>query len=224
MQKIFEPFFHAAYLITVITLGIQMIRLSYGRRYFRLFGAMAIILGTGDSFHLIPRVYALLTSGLAANYAILGAGKFITSITMTIFYVILYEVWKERFKTESAKGLDLLIYILAAVRIVLCLLPGNGWLSFEPSLFYGILRNVPFAILGAIIMYLLYSSGKKGSDKDFVNLSYGVFFSFLFYVPVVLFAGTAPLVGMLMIPKTLAYVYIVFTGYSALGQYQLEKA
>lgn len=224
MQKIFEPFFHAAYLITVITLGVQMIRLSEGRRYFRLFGAMAIILGSGDSFHLIPRVYALLTTGLAANYQILGAGKFITSITMTIFYVILYKVWKERFQVKSARGLDLSIYFLASVRIVLCLLPGNGWLSSNPSLFYGILRNIPFAVLGGIIMYLLYSSGKRANDRDFVNLSIGVFFSFLFYVPVVLFAGTAPLVGMLMIPKTLAYVYIVFTGFSQLGQYQLEKA
>jgi hypothetical protein len=224
MQKIFEPIFHAAYLITVITLGVRMIRLSEGQRYFILFGAMAIILGSGDSFHLIPRVYALLTTGLAANYSILGAGKFITSITMTIFYVILYKVWKERFQIQSARGLDLTIYLLAAVRIVLCLLPGNGWLSPDPSLFYGILRNIPFAILGGIIMYLLYSSGKRENDRDFVNLSIGVFFSFLFYVPVVLFAGTAPLVGMLMIPKTLAYVYIVFTGFSQLGQYQLEKA
>ncbi|ETA79465.1 hypothetical protein [Youngiibacter fragilis] len=224
MQKIFEPFFHAAYLITVIALGIQMIRLYEGRRYFILFGSMAVILGFGDSFHLIPRVYALLTTGLAENYAILGAGKFITSITMTIFYVILYEVWKERFRTKPANGLDLSIYLLAAVRVVLCLFPGNGWLSPEPSLFYGILRNIPFAVLGAIIMYLLHSSGKRSNDRDAINLSYGVFFSFLFYVPVVLFAGTAPLVGVLMVPKTIAYLYIVFTGYGQLGQYHLEKA
>lgn len=224
MQKIFEPFFHFAYLITVITLGVQMIRLSDDRKYFTLFGAMAIILGLGDSFHLIPRVYALMTSGLAANYAILGAGKFITSITMTIFYVLLYKVWKERFQIKSVRILDLTVNMLAVVRILLCLLPGNGWLSSEPSLVYGIVRNIPFAILGAIIMYLLYTSGKKSNDRDFINLSYGVFFSFLFYVPVVLFAAGAPLVGMLMIPKTLAYVYIVFTGYRQLGNYELEKA
>ncbi|MFP4551784.1 MAG: hypothetical protein ACLFNT_13325 [Spirochaetales bacterium] len=37
--------------------------------------------------------------------------------------------------------------------------------------------------------------------------------SFLFYVPVVLFASRYPLIGALMIPKTLACVWIVGNGY-----------
>ena len=55
-------------------------------------GLMAVLLGTGDSFHLVPRVYALWTDGLEANAAALGTGKFITSITMTVFYLILYYI------------------------------------------------------------------------------------------------------------------------------------
>lgn len=43
-------------------------------------GIMAIILGAGDAFHLIPRAYALLTTGLEANAVALGIGKLITSI------------------------------------------------------------------------------------------------------------------------------------------------
>ena len=39
------------------------------------------------------------------------------------------------------------------------------------------------------------------------------FFIFGFYIPVVLFADVIPLLGMLMIPKTCAYVWIVFMGY-----------
>ena len=37
--------------------------------------------------------------------------------------------------------------------------------------------------------------------------------SFLFYIPVVLWADTLPMIGMLMIPKTLAYVWVVWMGY-----------
>lgn len=37
--------------------------------------------------------------------------------------------------------------------------------------------------------------------------------SFGFYIPVVLFADTIPVVGMLMIPKTCAYVWTVLIGY-----------
>lgn len=51
---------------------------------------MAVTLGAGDAFHLIPRAVALCTTGLDSFTAALGIGKWITSITMTIFYVLLY--------------------------------------------------------------------------------------------------------------------------------------
>ena len=96
MQAIVETLFDTAYLISVITLGIRMIRGSRGERQFWLFGWMAVVLGAGDSFHLVPRALALCTTGLE-NYTVpLGLGKWITSVTMTIFYVLLYYVWRPR--------------------------------------------------------------------------------------------------------------------------------
>lgn len=55
MQAIFETLFDIIYLLTVITLGILMIRASKGRKQYSLYGAMAVILGCGDAFHLVPR-------------------------------------------------------------------------------------------------------------------------------------------------------------------------
>ena len=45
MQAIFESIFDILYLITVITLGITMIRKSNGNAQFKLFGIMAVVLG-----------------------------------------------------------------------------------------------------------------------------------------------------------------------------------
>ena len=42
--------------------------------------------------------------------------------------------------------------------------------------------------------------------------------SFSFYIPVVLWANTIPMIGMLMIPKTCAYIWTVLIGYSAMKQ------
>ena len=42
------------------------------------------------------------------------------------------------------------------------------------------------------------------------------FFFFAFYIPVVLWADVVPMIGMLMIPKTCAYVWTVLIGYSAM--------
>ena len=64
MQAIAETLFDVVYLVTVITMGIVMITKNQGNRQYRLFGIMAIVLGAGDSFHLIPRAVALYHDGL----------------------------------------------------------------------------------------------------------------------------------------------------------------
>ncbi len=152
MQAIVETLFDAVYLISVITIGIIMIRGSKGNHQFRLLGWMAVVLGVGDSFHLVPRALALCTTGLE-NYTVpLGVGKWITSVTMTVFYVLLYYVWRQRYQIKGKQGLTAAMYILAGLRIILCMMPQNRWLSAEAPLSWGIYRNIPFALLG-FIMY-----------------------------------------------------------------------
>ena len=219
MQAIMEPIFHVVYLTTVIILGIKMLIKSKENQYFKLFGLMSIILGIGDSFHLLPRIYALLTTGLENHAASLGFGKLITSITMTVFYLILYKIWKIRFDVKVSKTLDIVMYVLAGLRIVLCLFPQNQWFVSNPPVSWGIYRNIPFTIMGIIIIYLLYSYGVKNKDRDYKNLGIAVLLSFLFYTPVVLWASENFFVGMLMIPKTLAYVWVILIGYKEFKEF-----
>ena len=216
MQAIVETAFDAVYLISVITIGILMIRGSKGDRQFRLFGWMAVVLGAGDSFHLVPRALALCTTGLE-NYTVpLGLGKWITSVTMTVFYVLLYYVWRQRYKITGLIGITAAVYILSAVRVALCMMPQNQWLSAESPLSWGIYRNIPFALLGLLIIVLFYRSAKEQNDKAFRWMWLTIVLSFGFYIPVVLWADTIPMIGMLMIPKTCAYVWTVLIGYSAM--------
>ena len=49
-----------------------------------MFGIMAVLLGSGDAFHLVPRAVALCTTGLENFTVQMGLEKWITSITMTI--------------------------------------------------------------------------------------------------------------------------------------------
>ena len=107
MRAIIETVFDIFYLVTVLTVGIRMIRGSKNNPQFRLFGLMAVVLGAGDSFHLVPRALALCTTGLE-NYAVpLGLGKWITSVTMTVFYVLLYYVWRKRYQIKGQKDLTI---------------------------------------------------------------------------------------------------------------------
>ena len=216
MQAVFETLFDAVYLVTVVTLGILMIRGSRGRRQYLLFGVMAVTLGCGDAFHLIPRAVALCTTGLANYTAALGVGKLITSVTMTAFYVLLYYVWRSRYQVEGRRELTAAVWALAVIRVLLCLMPQNAWTSPDAPLIWGVYRNIPFAILGAVIVVLFYLSAKEKQDAAFRHLWLTVVLSFACYIPVVLFADAVPVVGMLMIPKTCAYVWTVLIGFNAM--------
>ena len=216
MQAIVETLFDAVYLFSVISIGVLMIRGSRGNRQFRLFGWMAVVLGAGDSFHLIPRAMALCTTGLE-NYTVpLGLGKWITSITMTVFYVLLYYVWRQRYQIKGQRILTASVYFLAGMRIALCMLPQNQWLSAEAPLSWGIYRNIPFALLGLLVIVLFYHSAKEDGDRAFRWMWLTIVLSFGFYIPVVLWVDTVPMIGMLMIPKTCAYVWTVLIGYFAM--------
>ena len=206
MQAIVETIFDTVYLFSVITIGILMIRKSKGNRQFTMFGIMAVILGGGDAFHLIPRAAALCTTGLENFTVQLGLGKWITSVTMTIFYVVLYHIWRERYQIKGYKAATAAIYGLAGLRIVLCMMPQNAWLSADSPLSWGIYRNIPFALMGLIIIVLFYKSAKENNDSSFRWMWLTIVLSFAFYIPVVLLADVIPMIGMLMIPKTCAYV------------------
>lgn len=216
MQAVFETAFDIVYLITVITLGIVMLKNSRGKKQYILFGIMAVVLGCGDAFHLVPRAIALCTTGLADYTVALGIGKLITSITMTIFYLLLYYVWRQRYQIKEQKNITSIVWFLSIARIILCLFPQNEWTSAAPSLAWGIYRNIPFALLGLVIVIFFYRSARQNADKPFANLWLTIVISFACYLPVVLFAEIYPLVGILMIPKTCAYVWTVLIGYLAL--------
>ena len=81
---------------------------------------------------------------------------------------------------------------------------------------WGIYRNIPFAMLGLLVIVLFYRSAKEQGDRAFRWTWLTIVLSFGFYIPVVLWADAVPAIGMLMIPKTCAYVWTVLIGYFAM--------
>lgn len=213
MQAIAETLFDIVYLVSVVTIGILMIKGCKGNIQYKLFGIMAVMLGLGDAFHLVPRAIALCTTGLEDYTVALGIGKLITSVTMTVFYILLYYVWRLRYHVEGKRNLTVAVYVLSLVRVVLCMFPQNEWTSANAPLSWGIYRNIPFALLGLLVILLFYKSAKESNDRSFRFMWLTIVLSFGFYIPVVLWADTIPLIGMLMIPKTCAYVWTVVIGY-----------
>lgn len=205
MPALPESIFDICYLVFAIVSGILLLKKSKGRKYVRIFGIMTLLLGCGDALHLVPRVLNYWTDG---DYtAALGIGKLVTSITMTLFYILIEYARRDRYKIAGEKGVLASVWILGIIRIALCCFPQNGWTSAEPSLLWGILRNIPFALLGILTVVLWLRSAKNDTPLKLMWLA--ITLSFLFYIPVVLFAQTMPMIGMLMLPKTCMYVWMI---------------
>lgn len=199
-MKYGESLFDIAYLVFAILCGLSICRFERDRLG-RWLGASALILGLGDAFHLVPRVMNYFTE--ADLTAWLGAGKCVTSITMTLFYVCLFAAWRAAYR-EKADGLGIWVGVLAALRIGLCLFPQNRWLTNDGPLSWSVIRNVPFVLLGAIMVWLFFR--KRREIEAFCWIWLYILLSFLFYIPVAVGAGAVPILGMLMLPKTICYV------------------
>ena len=141
---------------------------------------------------------------------------------MTVFYVLLYYVWRERYEVKGQKSLTVAVYTLSVARVILCMMPQNQWLTDRSPLIWGICRNIPFALLGILVIVLFYCSAEERGDKAFGWMWLTIVLSFGFYIPVVLWAEAVPMIGMLMIPKTCAYVWTVMIGYNAMKK-ELRK-
>ncbi len=206
-----ESIFDTLYLLFDFIAGI--IFLVHGREQsiFYYWALLAFALGAGDAVHLIPRVEMHLKGRNDKTEAKLGIGTFVTSLTMTAFYLILYVIWKKLFPgIEPPKTMIVILFGCAIGRMFICVLPQNKWIS-GGNRKMSIARNIPFAVVGIIMIYLFALSGNT-NNYGLQWMSVAIFFSFLFYFPVVIWAKKKPMLGALMLPKTMMYIWMLAMG------------
>lgn len=218
MQKIMEPTFEILYLVAGLCISIYILIKSKKRLPYILFGIMGLVLVFGDSFHLVPRIINALELGNETIDYYLGIGKLITSITMTVFYVILFWFFKLRYKEKTSLALDFGIYVLAIIRIALCLLPFNEWTNKNAPYMWGIYRNIPFVVMGILMVVLIFIWTRVYKDKPFRFAHLAILFSFVFYIMTVTLTVVHTAFGMMMIPKTICYVWLLVMGVVAVNK------
>lgn len=226
-MRIGESVFCIGYLVFDLIAGI--IFLSNGSNHlFFLYGIMTLLLGFGDAFHLVPRVIKHIKGESERVRWWMNFGLAVTSVTMTVFYIILLYIWKVQNvvpgseivsglvsnQAISSLGAVLtgIIWSMALARIAICLMPQNDWFG-DGNRWLSLCRNIIFSIIGVsvIILFLIMD------DSYGITMAGCIFFSFLFYIPVTLYAKENPKVGMLMIPKTIMYIIMISLGLKMLG-------
>ena len=158
IPDVMEAVFDAAYLIFDLIAAMLFFIFSQGKTLFILYGILTLTLCGGDAFHLVPRIIRAVRGTSDKIKRQLGIGLQVSSITMTVFYIILMYIWKFTFpELKIPVILEAVIWISAVVRIVICMFPQNNWCTEEGNIKLSILRNAVFAItgIGVIILYII---------------------------------------------------------------------
>jgi hypothetical protein len=179
------------------------------------------LLALGDTGHVGFRVVAYAMGDLEATISIfglemglVGLGALATAVTVTFFYVFVLMIWHERFQ-KSYGWFGYLLFAAAAFRLVIMAFPQNEWNNLVPPEPWGLIRNLPLVLQGLGVAYLILRDARKAHDKPFIWIGISILVSYAMYTPVILFVQQVPLIGMLMIPKTMAYMAIAFIAYNA---------
>lgn len=225
MRAFMETGFYLIYIVFTLTFSILMIIHSKKNKTFLYFAIACLILVFGDLFHLIPRAVGLFTETLdnpsKELSSDLGYGKLITSITMTIFYVLLYWFIYELTGKKHNRYIDVTVALLLLLRIFFCAFKQNGWEDNSYNFTWAFLRNIPFLALGIIVIILCL---EKLKNKRYLKYLWIIIsLSFVFYLPVVFFADSHSWVGFLMLPKTICYMLITLCGYLELKRMKGEQ-
>lgn len=221
-----EVSFDTLYLIVVWAMVITMFRrrsvVAVGnRRVAKLVLIAFTLLALGDTGHVGFRIVAYAMGDPAPQIslfgiplALQGIGTVATATTVTLFYVIMVAIWRYRFD-KGYGPFEHLMFAAALVRLVLLALPANQWNSPISPQPWSTIRNLPLLFQG-LIAYLILRDAQANRDRAFWWIGIMILVSFTCYMAVVLFVQQVPLIGMLMIPKTIAYVAICLLAYNAL--------
>ncbi len=217
LRTVVEITFNISYLLVIWTLVVLMLQKFNGteradRPVIQRMIIMFALLALGDTGHVGFRVIAYLRGGLEANAGLVGLGSLSTAITVTFFYMILVDVWRIRFgKKMDAFGWSLIA--AGVIRLIVLFFPQNQWEALVPPYDWSLLRNAFLVYQGVGIMYLILRDARKSGDRSFERIGWMIALSYLFYTPVILWSARVPLLGMLMIPKTCAYLAAAFIAY-----------
>ena len=212
VPDLMEAVFDVCYLTFDLVAGILFFALSKGSILFVLYGALTLTLCGGDAFHLIPRVIRAVKGSSAKIERQLGIGLQVSSITMTAFYILLLYIWKYTFpELRAPAALEIIIWASAVLRIVICFLPQNNWCSEEGNPKLSLLRNAVFAVTG-IGVIVLYAISGNTYGYHMTRMVAAILISYGCYLPVTLLSKKMPRIGLLMIPKTCAYIWVIVMG------------
>jgi len=159
MRMWVEILFNITYLVVVWGLVIAMLRrrpavAPADKRAADLVIAAFALLALGDTGHVGFRVWAYSQGSLETtvqlfgqSVGLVGLGALATAFTVTLFYVLMLELWRVRFHKRYG-AFEYLLLAMAGLRLLMMLLPQNDWNEVEQTQPWSTIRNLTITIMG----------------------------------------------------------------------------
>ncbi len=215
---VFATAFNIVYLIVIWTIGVLM-GVRYGkqpkerRQASRWLIAAVIALALGDTFHLGARAYRTFTgveAMISPSLSWIGFGLFATSVTITFFYLFTLLYCRQKYELRWGMFESALV-VLFAIRLCLLLFPQNNWSGSAPA--WKLYRNIPFTLGGLGVAWLLWRLSREQVHPHrrlLAGAAIVIVVSFACYIGTLTLTRVSPLFGLLMLPKTVAYVLVAY--------------
>ena len=172
-------------------------------RIYHLAGFMVVILILGDSFRFIPRITSFFIKDSDNVELVQDKGKIISSIVVTLFYVFLWSLGIIIFSAQISVFYTILVYILAVIRIVLCLISQK----YSRDSLWDIYRNLPFVFLVFVVGLLFFFYRYKIFSLVYAWVA--IYFSLIFSMVVLFLSTKTERVGFWVIMRNLSLIWLI---------------
>lgn len=136
---------------------------------------------------------------------LIGVGALATGFTVSITYWFFMKAVDSK---HPNKKLLNWMSIVVALRLILLFFPQNQWFS-SATYEWTLIRNLPLVVIGILLLIAMF----KTRDAFYRKFAWYIILSYAFYMPVILFVKFIPMIGMLMMPKTVMYLFMLFHVY-----------
>lgn len=203
----FETLCDILYLLIMIALSVNLLlKDGFGNpesRTYHLAGFMVVILILGDSFRFIPRITSFFIKDSDNVELVQDKGKIISLIVITLFYVFLWSLGIIIFSAQISVFYTILVYILAVIRIVLCLISQK----YSKDSLWDIYRNLPFVFLVFVVGLLFFFYRYKIFSLVYAWVA--IYFSLIFSMVVLFLSTKTERVGFWVIMRNLSLIWLI---------------
>ena len=203
----FETLCDILYLLIMIALSVNLLlKDGFGNpesRIYHLAGFLTLILILGDSFRFIPRITSFFIKDSDNVELVQDKGKIISLIVITLFYVFLWSLGLIIFSAQISVFYTILVYILAVIRIVLCLISQK----YSKDSLWDIYRNLPFVFLVFVVGLLFFFYRYKIFSLVYAWVA--IYFSLIFSMVVLFLSTKTERVGFWVIMRNLSLIWLI---------------